>query len=212
MAIKINGTTVINDSRALSNIASVDATTVAAMGAAGVGGGLKLLQNYTTTSNATYFDIDFPTGYDWFKIIVSELRVTDSQYSGTFQARLKDSGGNLITSSSYMYHYMHLSDPSGSNSNRITLELRAFISGSTNGAQLVMDVYKPRDSNYTTRVEAASHCYGDFQTGYGPYAFGKNITHQLTYKTANTGIRIYDDGAYTAKAGTKIMVWGAVNA
>ena len=39
MAIKIGGTTVINDSRALTNIASVDATTVAALGAAGVGGG-----------------------------------------------------------------------------------------------------------------------------------------------------------------------------
>ena len=37
MAIKVNGTTVINDSRALTNIASVDATTVAALGAAGVG-------------------------------------------------------------------------------------------------------------------------------------------------------------------------------
>jgi hypothetical protein len=34
MAIKINGTTVIDDSRALSNIASVDATTVAALSAA----------------------------------------------------------------------------------------------------------------------------------------------------------------------------------
>ena len=32
MAIKVNGTTVINDSRALSNIASVDATTVARLG------------------------------------------------------------------------------------------------------------------------------------------------------------------------------------
>ena len=39
MAIKVNGTTVINDSRALQNIASVDATTVAAISAAGVGGG-----------------------------------------------------------------------------------------------------------------------------------------------------------------------------
>ncbi len=37
MAIKVNGTTVINDSRALSNIASVDATSAAAMSAAGVG-------------------------------------------------------------------------------------------------------------------------------------------------------------------------------
>jgi len=39
MAIKVGGTTVIDDSRALSNIASVDATTVAALGAAGIGGG-----------------------------------------------------------------------------------------------------------------------------------------------------------------------------
>ena len=37
MAIKVNGTTVINDSRQLQNVASVDATTVAALGAAGVG-------------------------------------------------------------------------------------------------------------------------------------------------------------------------------
>jgi len=37
MAIKVNGTTVINDSRALQNIASVDATSAAAMSAAGVG-------------------------------------------------------------------------------------------------------------------------------------------------------------------------------
>lgn len=38
MAIQVNGTQVIGNSRELTNIASVDATTVAAMGAAGVGG------------------------------------------------------------------------------------------------------------------------------------------------------------------------------
>ena len=37
MAIKVNGTTVVDDSRNLTNIASVDATTVAALSAAGVG-------------------------------------------------------------------------------------------------------------------------------------------------------------------------------
>ena len=37
MAIKVNGTTVINDSRSLTNIASVDATTAASIIAAGVG-------------------------------------------------------------------------------------------------------------------------------------------------------------------------------
>lgn len=53
MAIKVNGTTVINDSRTLSNIASVDSTTVAALGAAGVGGGknnsLVVLQDVSGT-------------------------------------------------------------------------------------------------------------------------------------------------------------------
>jgi hypothetical protein len=39
MAIKVGGTTVIDDSRQLTNITSVDATTVAALGTAGVGAG-----------------------------------------------------------------------------------------------------------------------------------------------------------------------------
>ena len=39
MAIKVGGTEVITNARQLSNIASVDATTVAALGTAGVGGG-----------------------------------------------------------------------------------------------------------------------------------------------------------------------------
>ena len=39
MAIKVGGTTVVDDSRALTNITSVDATTVAALGTAGIGGG-----------------------------------------------------------------------------------------------------------------------------------------------------------------------------
>jgi len=44
MAIKVGGTTVVDDSRQLTNIASVDATTVAALGAAGIsgGGGIEL--------------------------------------------------------------------------------------------------------------------------------------------------------------------------
>jgi len=42
MAIQVNGTTVIDNSRALTNITSVDSTTVTALGSAGVGGGLDL--------------------------------------------------------------------------------------------------------------------------------------------------------------------------
>ena len=39
MAIKVGGTEVVSDARALSNITSIDATTAAAIGAGGVGGG-----------------------------------------------------------------------------------------------------------------------------------------------------------------------------
>lgn len=52
MAIKVGGTTVVDDSRQLTNIASVDATTVAALGAAGVGGGGSLEFTATGTISA----------------------------------------------------------------------------------------------------------------------------------------------------------------
>ncbi len=51
MAIQISGTQVISNSRGLTNIASVDATTVAAFGAAGVGGGVEL--SYTALGTIT---------------------------------------------------------------------------------------------------------------------------------------------------------------
>lgn len=54
MAIKVSGTTVIDDSRALTNIASVDATTVASLGAAGVGGGGSI--ELTASENITAGD------------------------------------------------------------------------------------------------------------------------------------------------------------
>ena len=54
MAIKVNGTTVINDSRALTNIASVDATTVAALGAAGVGGSVNRTLSIEMSTSGTF--------------------------------------------------------------------------------------------------------------------------------------------------------------
>ena len=50
MAIQVNGTTVIDNSRNLTNIASVDAATVAALGAAGVGGSNWYQSNWLTKS------------------------------------------------------------------------------------------------------------------------------------------------------------------
>ena len=56
MAIQVSGTEVISNARALTNIASVDATTVASLSAAGVGGGAPLppTWNPASTPNVTY--------------------------------------------------------------------------------------------------------------------------------------------------------------
>jgi hypothetical protein len=101
MAIKVNGTTVINDSRALSNIASVDATTVAALGAAGVGGvGYSQVSNTTYTA-ATYTTVDIPiptTGY--FKIIVTgSFPLPETNWNGVNIQYLDSSNNQLIAPS-----------------------------------------------------------------------------------------------------------------
>ena len=71
MAIKIGGTTVINDSRQLQNVASIDSNTVTALNNAGVGGsnvGTKVTWSsatsyssvtFTGLSGATFIDVTF---------------------------------------------------------------------------------------------------------------------------------------------------------
>jgi len=62
MAIQVGGTTVINNSRALSNITSVDATTAAAIEAAGVGGGGAIAWDPSSTP-----DVNLTSSGTWTK-------------------------------------------------------------------------------------------------------------------------------------------------
>jgi len=98
MAIKVNGTTVINDSRQLQNVASLDATTVTAIGAAGVGGSLEFISETNITSDVSYIDISFPTGYRGFNISFNQIYRTGQNTNAVdLNAVLKDSSGNLLT-------------------------------------------------------------------------------------------------------------------
>ena len=58
MAIQVNGTQVIGNSRELTNIASVDATTVAAFGAAGVGAATFSETTYTSSAVGVMRHVD----------------------------------------------------------------------------------------------------------------------------------------------------------
>ena len=115
MAIKVNGTTVIDDSRALKNIASLDAATATAIGAAGVGG-------YAPTAAPTTgnnYEICWPcsiaeNAYNWYSnvyslspgpsrnsynenggpVSFSLLALTDG--AATFRATMRSPGGYYI--------------------------------------------------------------------------------------------------------------------
>ena len=92
MAIKVNGTTVINDSRSLTNIASVDATTAASIIAAGVGD--------TTYSAGTGLDLSgttFSIESDLRDGITAVGRDTNDFISiGTSQIDFYINGGNKV--------------------------------------------------------------------------------------------------------------------
>ena len=95
MAIKVNGTTVINDSRALSNIASVDATTVATLNAGGVGGGGFEPTTVSGTSHALNLG-----SFNYFE-------------SGTLTGATTISFSNVPTEARWQYSYIPGALPTG---------------------------------------------------------------------------------------------------
>mgnify|MGYP000403702022 CR=1 FL=1 len=98
MAIKINNTTVVDNSLGLNNIASVDATTAAAITAAGVGGGeVVLLTDNAALSSTTYIEVSFTGDYRMY-IVQFVNAMTNST---GFSAAYTNSSGNRIMSSNY---------------------------------------------------------------------------------------------------------------
>lgn len=102
MAIQVNGTEVISNSRALNNIASVDATTVAAMGAAGVGGATKLITANTSLGTASTYSFPLTTRYREHIIAVFGIQHTGNNDTEV-RSRLTDTSNNPISGASDYY-------------------------------------------------------------------------------------------------------------
>jgi hypothetical protein len=96
MAIKVGGTTVVDDSRQLTNIASVDATTVAALGSAGVGGGGGVVSLQASGGNISQGD---------FVALNSDGTVTSINVAGgdDFLTVSLSSGITITSYFSYIY-------------------------------------------------------------------------------------------------------------
>ena len=101
MAIKVNGTTVIDDSRALKNIASLDAATAASITAAGVGGLTTVIADNVALGSGSTLSIslgDYTRQIIWIWGLARHTLTNGKNAEGFFT----DSGGSAITTNEYV--------------------------------------------------------------------------------------------------------------
>jgi hypothetical protein len=156
MAIKVNGTTVINDSRALTNIASVDAATVTALGNAGVGGATSLITDVTSFTNVSSVTVDLTTGHDIYYIrLYSVVKAANSNNLSGY-ARLTDSTGTSIDGGEYQTMELTHSGNTKQNSDGVYTASTWYPSNFTGRLEADYVVWDPNNSSVRTRILANS--------------------------------------------------------
>ena len=186
MAIKVNGTTVINDSRALTNIASVDATTATAIGAAGVGGGgIDTISNATySNSTYSYIDIALPTPY-YRHIINLDSPLPHTNWHYMF-GRFLDGSNNEITQTEYAgyghFNYStHVTDWTSG-------YLGAYAASNTNEyIRVSIEIMGARSSSFKTSVTVAGTY---LSTGYQGSVKSVNFGFSMTNAEDNPVLRL----------------------
>ena len=219
MAIKVNGTTVINDSRALTNIASLDATTVAAIGAAGVGGATSLITDWTTVStNASYLEISLTGDYDAITIELRQITVAGSYTDLEIRIRFKDSSGNTINGNN-MYKTVGGNNDTNNDTSFINGTGGEFYSTGyvyTGEANTRLTVRNHRDyenktdyniDGFVRTVVGSTPSDGVPINGYGSCIHGNNPSKAVFFITSgNTGqnARVFASGAQYRVYGVKL--------
>ena len=111
MAIKVGGTNVITDARALNNISSIDTTTKNAISNAGVGGLTTVLVDNGSV-NGSRLSVDFTGGYDRYIISLSNIRPT-SNYQILYLRLKNSSGSDITTGDKYIWGFHHTNSSNG---------------------------------------------------------------------------------------------------
>ena len=209
MAIQVNGTEVISNSRALNNIASVDATTATAIGAAGVGGSLEFISETNITADASYIDIAFSTGYRGFHIALNKW--TRAAYNvGTKELWLyvKDSSGTILQGQDYIYKiYATTGEVQSSRVQIGVIGAAGPANGIPNdrGSSFFMTFMNPRVSDVQTNFNSWG---GGYVNNNGD---DKRLwdTHGLmTVPQDNVGIRLQMSQATIGAQSKSYTVWG----
>ena len=88
---------------ALTGVGSIDATTAAAIGAAGVGGSSTLISEDVSVGTGATFSISFTGNYRAYRLVLNDVKPSGNYK--TLQWRFTNGSGTPITSNAYITHY-----------------------------------------------------------------------------------------------------------
>ena len=115
-SLSVGSSEVISSGRQLKNIASVDATTVAAFGTAGVGGGAtSVLVGPTNVSSVSSLTVSLPTGYKEHIIKFRSMK-RPTNVNEKFEGQFGNASGTIQTGQDYSSSFTWSSEIKGSQS------------------------------------------------------------------------------------------------
>ena len=204
MAIKVNGTTVINDSRQLQNVASLDATTVAAIGAAGVGGASTLISDSVSVGTGATFSVSFSGNYRSYRLILNGIN-TGTNFQQLVWRYTDGSGNNMTASNTYAFQYaMSNSTLRYALDDRMTIPEYYHQNYSTDRAYIDMEIYNP---NSSTEVTTQQGFFWYSENNYRSGTFTSQVSSDQYGIGANNSIYFYHSLGYNFSGGT-YSLWG----
>jgi hypothetical protein len=202
MAIKVNGTTVINDSRALSNIASVDATTAAAIGNAGVGGASTLISDSVSVGTGATFSVSFSGSYRAYRLILNGIN-SNTNFQ-ILRWRFTDASGTPITTSqTYPVQYTNKVTNTYIKYDYMGID-EYYHQYGNDSAYIDMYIYNP---NSTTEVTHARGSYWFTMDSYNQGNFTAQVGIHQYGVGANNSIYFYHQQGGNFSGGT-YSLWG----
>lgn len=183
----------------LTGIGSIDATTAAAIGAAGVGGGgWELLQETSITSDTSYIQYNFDSDYNQFLVNIEGVRAALGNRQ--VHMRLTNSSNTLLTSNNYQGSFDN--ESSGSVGGEFKPEFHCRDDLDAIRGSMWFHIFYPKDSNVQTSLR-----FWGFGIQSGTYAaksgFGLYAGAQV-----HNGARFYVENNSFDSTTQGYRVWG----
>jgi len=206
MAIQVGGSTVINNSLQLQNIASLDSTTTATIGAA-AGGATQLITDYTSLSGGSTYSFSLTGGYHAYFLHLHDLRHVSTSICQV-RARLTNSSGTAITDNNYLSHFWKgSSTTTQSNITSFLLEEDLYRADSYTGRfSAGIWIYHPQTSSFPTTVN-----YTALNMYFNSINRGVHGISQRRASEVNNSFYIYCEASGTAVnwgSGGTYALWG----